>query len=66
MKRDFLREVLPPEFSIYYSVKANPVQSNSPIFPFEGSRLEIASGGEFHQAVQAGCPPGRIVFAGPR
>ena len=64
-KWDLLREALPPEFSIYYSVKANPVQAILQYFLSRGAGLEIASGGEFHQAVQAGCPPGRIVFAGP-
>lgn len=64
-KWNLLRDALPPEFSIYYSVKANPAQSILQFFLGKGAGLEIASAGEFHQAVQAGCPPERIVFAGP-
>jgi diaminopimelate decarboxylase len=64
-KWDLLRDTLPPEFSIYYSVKANPTQAILQYFLSRGAGLEIASGGEFHQAVEAGCPPGRIIFAGP-
>ena len=64
-KWDLLRKTLPPEFSIYYSVKANPSQAVLKRFLAKGAGLEIASAGEFHQAQHAGCPPGKIVFAGP-
>ena len=64
-KWDLLRESLPPEVSIYYSVKANPAQAVLRYFVSRGAGLEIASAGEFHQAVEAGCSPERIVFAGP-
>lgn len=64
-KWDFLRSTLPPEFSIYYSVKANPSQAVLQRFLTKGAGLEIASAGEFHQARTAGCPPEKIVFAGP-
>jgi diaminopimelate decarboxylase len=64
-KWDLLRDTLAPEFSICYSVKANPAQAILQYFLSRGAGLEIASGGEFHQAVQAGCPPERIIFAGP-
>jgi diaminopimelate decarboxylase len=64
-KWDLLRKTLPPEFSIYYSVKANPSQAVLKRFLAKGAGLEIASAGEFHQAQNAGCPPGKIVFAGP-
>lgn len=64
-KWDLLRNTLPPEFSIYYSVKANPSQAVLKRFLERGAGLEIASAGEFHQALSAGCPPGKIVFAGP-
>ena len=64
-KWDLLRDALPPEFSICYSVKANPVQAILRYFLSRGAGLEVASGGEFHQAVQAGCQPERIIFAGP-
>jgi diaminopimelate decarboxylase len=64
-KWDLLRNTLPPEFSIYYSVKANPSQAVLKRFLERGAGLEIASAGEFHQARSAGCPAGKIVFAGP-
>src|SRR5437016_708986 len=64
-KWDLLRGALPPEFSIYYSVKANPNQAVLRCFLAKGAGLEIASAGEFYQALQAGCPPDKIVFAGP-
>jgi diaminopimelate decarboxylase len=64
-KWDLLRKTLPPEFSIYYSVKANPSQAVLKRFLAKGAGLEIASAGEFHQAHNAGCAPEKIVFAGP-
>jgi diaminopimelate decarboxylase len=64
-KWKLLRDALPHEFSICYSVKANPNQAILRYFLAKGAGLEIASGGEFHQARTAGCPPQIIVFAGP-
>ena len=64
-KWDLLRRTLPDCFAIYYSVKANPNRSIIRYFLGRGAGLEVASGGEFHQAVQAGCAPGDILFAGP-
>jgi diaminopimelate decarboxylase len=61
----FLRQALPPEFSIYYSVKANPHPAILQCFLSKGAGLEIASGGEFCQALNAGCRPENILFAGP-
>src|ERR1035438_327186 len=55
-KWDLLRNTLPPEFSIYYSVKANPSQAILRRFLEKGAGLEIASAGEFRQAQGAGCP----------
>lgn len=60
-----LRDALPEPFQIYYSVKANPSQAILRRFIEKGCGLEIASGGEFHQAIQAGCHPDKILFAGP-
>jgi diaminopimelate decarboxylase len=60
-----LRDALPPEFAISYSVKANPNLTILRYFVGKGCGLEIASGGELHQALNAGCPPDSIVFAGP-
>lgn len=60
-----LRGTLPPEFAISYSVKANPQRAVLEHFLAKGSGLEVASGGEFHQALSAGCKPENILFAGP-
>lgn len=64
-KLSALRNALPPSFSISYSVKANPTQAILKFFVGRGCGLEIASGGELQQAVAAGCPTDRIIFAGP-
>ncbi len=60
-----LRQALPERVEIYYSVKANPSPAIVKTFLSFGCGLEIASGGELYQARAAGCPAGRIVFAGP-
>jgi diaminopimelate decarboxylase len=64
-KWDRLRAALPAEFSIYYSVKANPTQALLKCVLGKGAGLEIASGGEFSQAITAGCAAAWIIFAGP-
>ena len=60
-----LRQTYPQEFAISYSVKANPCPAIVRHFVSLGLGLEIASAGEFHQALSAGCSPERILFAGP-
>jgi diaminopimelate decarboxylase len=60
-----LRDALPPAFSICYSVKANPNQAILRCLLAKRAGLEIASGGEFCQALNAGCPVENIIFAGP-
>ena len=60
-----LRDTLPEEVAISYSVKANPCRPILKHFLGKGCGLEIASGGEFLQACLAGCDPKNIVFAGP-
>ncbi len=60
-----LRQALPESIDIYYSIKANPTQTLLRYFLAKGSGLEVASAGEIHQALAAGCDPSRIVFAGP-
>lgn len=64
-KWTLLREALPPEFAIAYSVKANPSAGILRHFLAKGSLLEVASAGEMRRAAEAGCPPERILFAGP-
>ncbi|HET9252922.1 MAG TPA: diaminopimelate decarboxylase [Candidatus Eisenbacteria bacterium] len=60
-----LRATYPPEFDIAYSIKANPCPAIVRHFVAAGLGLEVASAGEFHQTQRAGCPPGRVLFAGP-
>jgi diaminopimelate decarboxylase len=64
-KLTLLRQTLPPEFSISYSVKANPNPAILKYFLEQGCGLEIASSGEFLLALDAGCLAEKIVFAGP-
>jgi diaminopimelate decarboxylase len=60
-----LRDAFPAEFAIYYSVKANPNPILLRSFLLKGCGLEVASGGEVYLALRAGCPPGKLVLAGP-
>jgi diaminopimelate decarboxylase len=62
---DALRSALPPEFKIYYSMKANPNMAILADFIARGCGLEVASAGEFIQARAAGCAADEILFAGP-
>jgi diaminopimelate decarboxylase len=64
-KWDLLRQTFPPEFAINYSVKANPNPAILRFFLSKDCGLEIASGGELHLALTAGCPAEKILFAGP-
>jgi diaminopimelate decarboxylase len=63
-KLDALRAHV-PEFEVCYSVKANSNLAILRHFVLRGCGLEIASAGEFTQALAAGCPAERILFAGP-
>lgn len=64
-KWELLRRTFPPRFAISYSVKANPNPAFLRLLRSKGCGLEIASAGEFHQALSAGCPPENVLFAGP-
>ena len=64
-KWQLLRGALPEEFTVAYSVKANPNPALLEYFLAKQCDLEIASAGEFHSAFRAGCAPSRILFAGP-
>lgn len=50
---------------VYYSIKANPHPAVAACLVGQGAGLEIASLGEFRRALAAGCPPQRMLFAGP-
>lgn len=60
-----LRHALPARFSISYSVKANPNPAFLHLFLSHDCGLEVASAGELYQALNAGCPSEKILFAGP-
>jgi diaminopimelate decarboxylase len=60
-----LRRTFPAAFAICYSVKANPHPAILQHVLAKGGGLEIASGGELHYALWAGCPAEKILFAGP-
>lgn len=62
---DALRSALPVSFDLFYSIKANPNAAILGHFLAGGCGLEVASAGEFEQAIAAGCPAERIIFAGP-
>jgi diaminopimelate decarboxylase len=67
MRRSYrsLRRAVSGLAEVYYSIKANPNPAVVSLFVEEGAGLEIASGAEFLRARAAGCPPERVVFAGP-
>jgi diaminopimelate decarboxylase len=60
-----LRAVSRGEMDVYYSVKANPHRSVVAHFVKLGCGVEIASQGEYLRALEAGCDPRKILFAGP-
>jgi len=60
-----LRAALPAECGVHFAVKANPALGVLALLVRAGAGLEIASAGELLAARAAGCPPGRILFAGP-
>ncbi|MFZ0706499.1 MAG: diaminopimelate decarboxylase [Candidatus Korobacteraceae bacterium] len=64
-KWELLRSTFPSRIDIHYSVKANPNPNILAFFLEQGAGLEIASAGELHQALAAGCRPERMLFAGP-
>ena len=64
-KYDALRAALPERFNIYYSIKANPSPAVVKHFLKRGCGLEVASAGEYQRALDVGCAPERILFAGP-
>lgn len=65
VKLDALRKALPARFEVHFSVKANPSPLVLRHFLSRGCGLEIASAGEFRHAINAGCKPADILFAGP-
>ena len=60
-----LRDALCGRIDVCYSVKANPNPHVVRVFVGQGLGCEIASAAEYQRARAAGCPPERILFAGP-
>lgn len=60
-----LRGSFKGNIDVYFSVKANPNRAIIEFFVGKGCGLEVASSGELQKAMRAGCPPERIVIAGP-
>jgi diaminopimelate decarboxylase len=60
-----VKNILPENFELYYSIKANPNASLLKLMLRNGLGLEVASGGELYQALNAGCPANHVIFAGP-
>ena len=60
-----LREAVPEQVAIHYSVKANPSLAVCSILRSAGARAEIASAGELEVALRAGFSAEHVLFAGP-
>lgn len=60
-----LKNSLPQNFNIFYSVKANPNLSVLNLFRNAGARAEAASEGEMYLALRAGFHPKDIIFTCP-
>ncbi|GGY05642.1 type III PLP-dependent enzyme domain-containing protein [Streptomyces hiroshimensis] len=62
---DDLRAALPDPSRIYYSLKANPHPRLVAELRRRGARAEVTSRGELASALEAGCPPGELLYSGP-
>lgn len=60
-----LKECLPEQFEIFFSMKANPLLGICQLMRSLGSRIEVASEGELHTALAAGFPAQDIIFTSP-
>ncbi|HEX3029377.1 MAG TPA: type III PLP-dependent enzyme [Clostridia bacterium] len=60
-----LKNALPRDFEILYSIKANPLLGICELFKELGSGIEVASSGELYTALAAGFPPDKIIFTSP-
>ena len=52
------------DFEVIYASKAAPVSAIYRLFADEGLAVDVASGGELHMAIRAGCDPARIYVHG--
>jgi diaminopimelate decarboxylase len=60
-----LRAALPEAIRIHYAIKANPMPALVGHMAGLVDGLDVASAGELKVALDAGCPPTAISFAGP-
>ena len=60
-----LRKALPESVSLHYAMKANPMPEVVNLVAGLVDGLDIASAGELAVALQSGCNPKEISFAGP-
>ena len=60
-----LRQHLPPEVELHYSIKANPMPALVQHLAGLVDGLDVASGGELRVALDTGIDPANISFAGP-
>lgn len=60
-----LRTALPASVELHYAIKANPMPALVQHLTPQLDGLDVASAGELAVALNAGCPPRDISFAGP-
>ncbi|HRP94635.1 MAG TPA: pyridoxal-dependent decarboxylase, exosortase A system-associated [Rhodocyclaceae bacterium] len=60
-----LREALPAAIHLHYAIKANPMPALVQYMTQRVDGLDVASAGELKVALDAGCAPQAISFAGP-
>lgn len=60
-----LKKALPDSVSLHYAMKANPMPAVVNLVAGLVDGLDIASGGELEVALQSGCDPKEMSFAGP-
>ncbi|MGB8453608.1 MAG: diaminopimelate decarboxylase [Anaerocolumna sp.] len=61
----YMKKLLPEQFDVFYSVKANPSLAICQVLQNNGSGIEVASEGELRLALGAGFNPSDIIFSGP-
>jgi len=62
---DELRAVLPAQVRLHYAIKANPMPALVSFMVNKVDGLDVASGSELLVALDSGCDPKEISFAGP-
>lgn len=60
-----VRHVLPPDVQLHYAVKANPMPALLGWMASRVDGMDVASAAELRAALNAGCMPEHISFAGP-